>query len=93
MPNNNTNGHEISWNKNDFSIYPNPSKEILYLQLENNTPTSQVKEIAIYSLNGTKVYAANQFEKTIDLKDFTNGIYFIKIQFSGNLITKKIIVQ
>jgi len=52
-----------------------------------------VKEIAIYSLNGTKFYATNQFEKSIDLKDFTNGIYFIKIQFSNNQITKKIIVQ
>lgn len=93
LPNNNTNYQEISLNKNDFSVYPNPSKEILYLQLENNTTASQVKEITIYSLNGTKVYAANQFKKTIDLKDFTNGIYFIKIQFSDSQITKKIIVQ
>jgi multisubunit Na+/H+ antiporter MnhC subunit len=93
VPNNNTNTEEISLNKNDFSVYPNPSKELLYLQLENNTPANLVKDIAIYSLNGTKVYATNQFEKTIDLKNFTTGIYFIKIQFSGNLITKKIIVQ
>lgn len=93
VPNNNTNAHEISLNKNDFSVYPNPSKELLYLQLENNTPANQVKEIAIYSLNGAKIYTTNQFEKTIDLKDFPTGIYFIKIQFSNNQITKKIIVQ
>ena len=93
VPNNNTSANEISLNKHDFSVYPNPSKELLYLQLENNTPASIVKEITIYSLNGIKVYATNQFEKTIDLKDFTSGIYLIKIQFSGNQITRKIIVQ
>jgi hypothetical protein len=93
LPNNNTNNQEISLNKNDFSVYPNPSKEILYLQLENNTPANLVKDITIYNLNGTKIYATNQFEKTIDLKDFTNGIYFIKIQFSDIQITKKIIIQ
>jgi hypothetical protein len=93
LPNNNTKNQEVSWNKNDFSIYPNPSNEILHLQLEKNTTANQVKEIAIYSLNGSKVYAANHFENAIDLKEFTKGIYFIKIQFADMKITKKIIIQ
>lgn len=55
-------------------IYPNPAKE--YLTVE----TTQNLNIEIYDINGKIVYS-NTIKKNenIDIKDLTNGLYWLKI--------------
>ena len=73
-----------------LNIRPNPSKGIYSLQLSKlNTP------IRIQVLNNfgqlliSKEINENQFE--IDLSNYDNGIYFIKIQNDDSLVSKKLI--
>lgn len=73
-------------NKTNFSIYPNPSKDML--TINSNT---QIGEIIISDILGNTVYTVNvkNNEQTVDLSLLNSGIYFITV---GNT-TKKIIKE
>jgi PKD repeat protein len=64
-----------SMQNNGIQIYPNPTTGKVYLQGVNGA------SINIYSTAGTKVASFTELkENVIDLSDFENGIYFIRIQ-------------
>lgn len=75
--------------KEEISIYPNPTKGIIRIDLNHTNPF----EIAVYSLSGQLVYQVHQQIGTtfINFNDLQveKGIYLIKI---GNQ-TKKILYQ
>ena len=73
-------------NKTNFSIYPNPSKDML--TINSNT---QIGEIIISDVLGNTVYTKNvkNNEQTVDVSTLTSGVYFITV---GNT-TKKIIKE
>lgn len=58
-----------------FSVYPNPVENTLNLQLP-----SGVTKIDIVSVTGKTVKSITNFsEESIDVRDLTTGVYFIKI--------------
>lgn len=71
--------------KPEFKIYPNPTTGIL------NVRGYQIESIEIINFTGKTV----EFEGTltIDLSDFTRGIYFIKVKNSEGVLSRKIILQ
>ena len=68
-------------------IYPNPTKNILYLE-GNLNPVN----ISIYDLLGKKVISTNNTNR-IDVKSLTKGVYFISIIDGINSSTKKFIKE
>ncbi|HLS30893.1 MAG TPA: BspA family leucine-rich repeat surface protein, partial [Flavobacteriaceae bacterium] len=74
-----------------FEIYPNPTKDILYI---NGLAGSE--SIKLFDLHGRliKSLIANKQEEIIDMTEFASGVYFLNIEI-GNTIqnTKKIIKQ
>lgn len=77
-------------------LYPNPARGILNLQVKNMN--KEDLSVEIVNLNGQVVYHkqyknAGQFENTIDVSNYTNGIYFVKVQNANELKTGKIIIQ
>ncbi|MDP1800393.1 MAG: SBBP repeat-containing protein [Bacteroidota bacterium] len=76
----------------EITIYPNPTSGILNLELESNLSPDNLT-IEIVSLLGQKIIERH-FEKTLDLKTFKNGIYFLQLYDKGKLIaTEKIIKE
>ena len=74
---------------NAFYFYPNPTKEYLHL---NNDFLDEIKSISIYQIDGKIVSNINSNFEKIDIRNFKNGAYFMKIQFKNNIIiTKKIV--
>lgn len=73
-------------NETNFSIYPNPSKDMITIN-----SNIQIGEIIISDILGNTVYTENvkNNEQTIDLSLLYSGIYFITV---GNT-TKKIIKE
>lgn len=73
-------------------IFPNPTKEgIIFIQLADETPSTT----KIYSSTG-KLLASHQSQQntfTINLSNYTPGIYFIKIDQAKQSSTHKIIIQ
>ncbi|NJM16292.1 MAG: T9SS type A sorting domain-containing protein [Bacteroidales bacterium] len=79
-----------------FSMFPNPNKHrrlsVWFLQAVNNKI-----DIGIYNVAGTMVYAHSEYvpsqELLIDLKNLSNGIYFINFSSEAGLHrTEKLIL-
>jgi hypothetical protein len=66
--------------KTIFNIYPNPANSILNITSEIAEPAT----IEIYNLNGSKILKQRMTEPhhSINISDFTAGVYFIKIDNS-----------
>jgi glucose/arabinose dehydrogenase len=73
-----------SFEKNLFTIYPNPAKNILFIdKSEGNYPT----KMEIYDVNG-KLVLQQETEKInqnkIDISQLTTGVYFVTIKNDSN---------
>ena len=69
------------------SIYPNPTKRILYIE-KNQNPVN----ISIYNLLGKEVISSNSTNR-IDVNSLSNGVYFITIIDGINSSTIKFIKE
>lgn len=79
-----------------YAVYPNPASKILYFSYEN---AGEGASIVITDLIGNIVYSqalerSDQYKKIlIDLDNYQQGIYFVKVRSDNSSSVKKIIVQ
>ncbi len=73
-----------SFEKNLFTLYPNPAKNILFIdKSQSNYPT----EIEIYDVNGKLVLQQDTgriSQNKIDISPLTKGFYFVTIKNDNN---------
>ncbi|GGG36823.1 hypothetical protein GCM10011344_42070 [Dokdonia pacifica] len=78
--------------ENQVYIYPNPTKENLFIELLDQK--QEIKTIEIFNTHGHLVWKDEGNLNTITISKLKKGIYFIKILTSDNTyITEKIIKQ
>ena len=82
------NGSNYETFKNNVSIYPNPAKT----QLNVNVAQIEIDEISISNLLG-QVLINKKNKNTIDIYSLTSGIYIITITQGQNKYTKKFIKE
>jgi hypothetical protein len=72
-----------------FSVYPNPSNGNIYIDLANNT---NVVILSVININGKVVATETTSSENVsfNLTEVENGIYFVQIKTSNDVITKKI---
>ncbi len=77
----------------DFNIYPNPNCGNFEINFKNEINDNV--RVSVYSIIGELVYETNTKSsiENINLKNITNGIYFVNIKSSSIDFTKKIIVN
>jgi len=70
-----------------FELYPNPVKNVF-----NITTQEQIKEVDVYNLLGQllKQQEVNNDEITVNVKELSAGIYFVKIKTDKTLKSVKI---
>jgi len=75
----------------DFIIYPNPvSNGQLYL----TSPNRVEKWVEIYTMSGLQVYKNDiESEEAINISNLTSGVYLLKVEVKGKIVSRKIIVQ
>ncbi len=74
------------------SVYPNPSKDIITVEFSS---VKEAKTCELYNVIGSKMesYTINGKQRLlIDLTNYSKGIYFLRINVDGTMITKKIIL-
>jgi len=77
-------------NQYQLKIYPNPSKNILYIEsLEN----FDIHAISLINLQGQTVKHYEPNTSQLDISNITEGIYFIKLSSSKGDVIKKIIIN
>lgn len=74
-----------------MTVYPNPSKGIINVELTNLKET----ELTLYNAVGQKIVTKkiNEIKSKLDLNKFTNGIYFLNFKNNDGAGIKKIILD
>lgn len=71
----------LETNNNPLNLYPNPSSG--FLQIAGLNATENYK---IYNILGTEVKSGNLRNKgKIDIRDFTDGLYFLKLDHGNSI--------
>ncbi|MFD2725813.1 T9SS type A sorting domain-containing protein [Hyunsoonleella rubra] len=77
-----------SFEKDYFSYYPNPAKDILNIQLNKGL---ELKQVNIYNLQSQYLYSVKTSK--IDLSKLSSGMYFIEVETNQGKSAKKIIIE
>lgn len=78
-------------------VFPNPSKDSLNITLNG----LQEKEVllTVYDLTGKEIFkktfenVSDRFEESVTTKDWSQGVYFLKVGNGNHTITKKIVID
>ena len=62
---------------NAISVYPNPSKNYIYIDKKNNK--TDIKHVSFYNLKGQLIYDEN-FKSKINISQLSKGLYFLKLE-------------
>ena len=87
-----------SFNTNAVTIYPNPVKDKLCIQVSTLRTTKM--QVELYDVSGNQLHSVSRFvEKGInvvgleDLSNMSNGVYLVVIHLDGETIRQKIIIS
>jgi len=83
--------NEINNVGNIFDIFPNPANDEIFIHSRNGN----VFDTYIYDFQGQLVISKRNLnnDANIDTKDFSNGMYFIKIINPTNSFSYKLIIK
>jgi hypothetical protein len=70
-------------NNSVFSIYPNPVKDVVYLQLKDNLSVT-LTSAAVYDLTGKVVLTTTDLTQPINVEKLASGTYVLSITDSNN---------
>ena len=79
--------------KQNFKIYPNPTQNILNIELQSID--NDQNHIEIYDLSGKQVYSSITSDKNIqvDVSELTQGLYIIKVYNNNFVLNQKFIKE
>ena len=75
--------------RGDIAMYPNPTKDKVYIKLINKN----ILNISIVDINGKLILKRGSLEanESFDLSNFETGVYIIRIQTDKGMFTSRII--
>ena len=74
-----------------FSIYPNPSSDVLNLKLPN---TSSNVIIEIFDVTGKRIYKSKATKQSaINVVNWKTGLYFVQVSFDDYKVTKRFVKE
>ncbi len=80
--------HDFNITDNKLNIFPNPANNIINIEHTGNIETASY---AIFNLQGNIILHGNLNDNSIDISQFSDGFYFLRIDVDDVVITKKII--
>ncbi len=82
--------------QSEIQLYPNPTSDLLFLQLPNTLPPNTKAQLEVFDLQGQKVSAQlleGVTSNEIVVSDYPRGIYFVKVQIGGEMWGEKVIIR
>ncbi len=77
---------------NNFALYPNPAHNNITIE---STSLNKDEAALIFNLQGQLLLQQSllQNKTTIDISDFTNGMYFVKMKSNNGIVVKKFVKE
>lgn len=86
---------DISFEKSNIKVYPNPSSELIYITNQDNT--DQIKNLTLFDISAREVLQIKveemSTETQLNVGSLSRGMYLLQIETQNNKYTKKIIVK
>jgi hypothetical protein len=89
--------NEVNFEKNGFSIYPNPARDNFTIEFEISKQKRM--QISLYNVRGERIKSIyNDFTNsgknsfTIETDNLLSGVYFVRIDIGDVNLTRKILV-
>ncbi|HYV93473.1 MAG TPA: T9SS type A sorting domain-containing protein [Chitinophagales bacterium] len=85
---------EVNQLKEDVSMFPNPSAQLVHLQLQD--PAAKIFSLSIYDVEGRKVFSEenmNQNHAEISCDQFGKGLFTIQIQTEKGIAVGKLVIE
>ncbi len=76
--------------KNEVYLYPNPSRDVINIEYPN---ILDVSAISLIDLQGKKVKRFKEPQKQLSISGISTGQYFLKLETSKGIITKKVLIE
>lgn len=76
----------------DITIYPNPTADVLHVNLPANLNSELVNHFTVYTLDGAVQFDSNNFEDKLDVRKWSKGVYLVRIQTETQTWIKKILI-
>jgi len=81
--------------ENSIAVYPNPASNMLTIDFSGHK--TEITEISLVNMLGSTVFSSSNPTSgsyiSLDVTEFNEGIYFLKIADQSNTTTRKIIIQ
>ena len=74
-----------------FNVYPNPVNDRLYIEAE-----TEVKEVVVYDVYGRHQVTetpSHQGNMTVDVRNLSNGVYFVKVVTENGEVVKRFVKE
>lgn len=90
-------GFEDEFESSALQVFPNPAMDNVHLVL--SVPGSTEWDFELFEISGKQVWSmenvrvADEFRKTLDVRDLPAGVYYLKARADSGSITKKIVLQ
>lgn len=82
-----TSNSDLIGNKNTIKIYPNPANNKITI----NSPEKSILEMTDINGQIIETFQQNSSNMTIDISNYPNGIYFVKVKAQEKMFVQKII--
>ena len=83
-----------TFNENEITLYPNPSKGIINIKTTNNS--EELFTITVYNVLGQTVYLENQTlinDKTINVSNLVAGVYYVTFSNELGVVKKTLLIE
>ena len=78
---------------NQLAVYPNPSKDIFYIQLRNNKPY----DLQVTDITGKRLFTKKKINPSkpfpLQMEGYSSGIYFLQISIDNQQTTRKLLLN
>ena len=76
-----------------ISVYPNPSKDVFYVKMNNSVPF----DLRVTDITGKIVYTKKQINSgtpfPLQMETYSSGVYFLQIEANNQFSTRKLILN
>lgn len=80
-------GINDSSKEQDFTVYPNPASEKVFIK------GKKITDIEMYSADGRKLNVNRNTDESVNVSHLQKGVYLLKIKIKNQWTTKKLIIK